>query len=550
HCNFGWGGSADGWYSLPSGLPQDLTIVSNGAMNIEGGEVPTDLYGWVNISEVSPIGTYITLEGDHYYETYVDEESGTFEIYAVFDGNYTATAILGDKFYYDQQEVYISPGSNFIQFDMINYEAITGTVTAPISPENCYIDIYQDGELKSSGVTDSEGNFSIPSVLPGDYIAFASTSGNYFDLQEVTISAENQSINFNLEEYPGNIPLSYSKDATGIWSLIPNYTISCGICLIGDGLADLEGDVISKVRFKAPIGHDDGELFAQLWKGNTLISEKEITDFSQGEWIESSFDHFLPIESGNLYYIGYKIFSANGDLIYHDDGPRVEGKGAFIKTGAWAELASSFDFNFCIEAVVISQNFGNISGDVNILGGNGNVQEVAVCTDDYKARPDSEGNYNLDVKPGTYNLNAYLSSYNSSEIIGIIVNNGDEIVDQDFNLTLVNTENSTISSLAILMENYPNPFNPETIISFSLTAKDAKNAKIEIYNMKGQKIKTFSNLQINKSSSNLQINKSSNQQIIWNGTDKNGKSVGSGIYFCKLNINGKNIAFKKMALIK
>ncbi|RLD54609.1 MAG: hypothetical protein DRJ01_17815 [Bacteroidetes bacterium] len=93
----------------------------------------------------------------------------------------------------------------------------------------------------------------------------------------------------------------------------------------------------------------------------------------------------------------------------------------------------------------------------------------------------------------------------------------------------------------VLYNNYPNLFNSETTITFSITAKDAKNAKIEIYNLKGQKVKTFSN---------LQINKSPNQQIIWNGTDKNNKPVSSGVYFYKLNVNGKTKAIKKCLLLK
>ncbi|MCF7793856.1 MAG: carboxypeptidase-like regulatory domain-containing protein, partial [Candidatus Cloacimonetes bacterium] len=50
---------------------------------------------------------------------------------------------------------------------------------------------------------------------------------------------------------------------------------------------------------------------------------------------------------------------------------------------------------------------------------------------------------------------------------------------------------------------FPNPFNPSTTISFNVT-QTSSFATIEIYNLKGQKIKTFPN---------LQINKSSNQQI-------------------------------------
>jgi len=88
--------------------------------------------------------------------------------------------------------------------------------------------------------------------------------------------------------------------------------------------------------------------------------------------------------------------------------------------------------------------------------------------------------------------------------------------------------------------NYPNPFNPSTIISFSLTAQDVKNAKLEIYNLKGQKVKTFTD---------FQITQSSNQQITWKGDDENGNSVASGIYLYKLKY-GSYTSTKKMILMK
>ena len=91
------------------------------------------------------------------------------------------------------------------------------------------------------------------------------------------------------------------------------------------------------------------------------------------------------------------------------------------------------------------------------------------------------------------------------------------------------------------LQNYPNPFNPSTTISFDSKGAESDNSIIEIYNLKGQKIKTFSN---------LQINKSPNQRIVWNGTDQSGNPVSSGIYFCKLKVNEKTVASNKMILMK
>jgi streptogramin lyase len=87
----------------------------------------------------------------------------------------------------------------------------------------------------------------------------------------------------------------------------------------------------------------------------------------------------------------------------------------------------------------------------------------------------------------------------------------------------------------ILLSNYPNPFNPSTTISF--TAEDAKNAEISIYNLKGQKVKQFSDIR-NQTS------------VIWNGTDKNNQPVSSGIYFYKLKAGKDFSETKRMLLLK
>jgi hypothetical protein len=105
---------------------------------------------------------------------------------------------------------------------------------------------------------------------------------------------------------------------------------------------------------------------------------------------------------------------------------------------------------------------------------------------------------------------------------------------------LVETEENEIVKPIYSLNIYPNPFNPSTTISFSLTVEDVKNAEIEIYNIKGQKVR-----RLKIGNSELKIG-----QVVWNGTDDSGKMVGSGIYFCRLKVNGKSKAVKKMVLVK
>lgn len=88
-----------------------------------------------------------------------------------------------------------------------------------------------------------------------------------------------------------------------------------------------------------------------------------------------------------------------------------------------------------------------------------------------------------------------------------------------------------------LVGNYPNPFNPETSISFSVS-KDS-NVSIDIFNIKGQKVRSLVN----------DTFKSGTHQVVWNGTDNNGKSVGSGMYFYRMN-NEDFTSTKRMLLMK
>ncbi len=108
----------------------------------------------------------------------------------------------------------------------------------------------------------------------------------------------------------------------------------------------------------------------------------------------------------------------------------------------------------------------------------------------------------------------------------------------EYEVTNVNDE-IIVSNESIILSNYPNPFNPVTTISFS-TTDITEEMELIIYNLKGQKVKSFL---IN------QLTNSPVQQVIWNGNDGSNKPVSSGIYFYKLRA-GKFEKVNKMILMK
>lgn len=84
---------------------------------------------------------------------------------------------------------------------------------------------------------------------------------------------------------------------------------------------------------------------------------------------------------------------------------------------------------------------------------------------------------------------------------------------------------------------YPNPFNPQLFIPFSLANKS--EVKIIIYNTRGQVVKDFV----------LGEKNAGNYRIEWDGTNNNGKAVPNGIY-CIRMIAGKDYYQTKAILMK
>ena len=88
-----------------------------------------------------------------------------------------------------------------------------------------------------------------------------------------------------------------------------------------------------------------------------------------------------------------------------------------------------------------------------------------------------------------------------------------------------------------LAQNFPNPFNPTTSISFALDRNAEVN--LSIYNMLGQKVRTLAEGSKNAGTHTLQ----------WNGLDDAGQNVSTGIYLYRLTSGSKSIT-KKMAFMK
>lgn len=105
-------------------------------------------------------------------------------------------------------------------------------------------------------------------------------------------------------------------------------------------------------------------------------------------------------------------------------------------------------------------------------------------------------------------------------------------------VVVVTNKSKTILPEAFsLSQNYPNPFNPETVIKYSLP-EDCQ-VELTLHNILGQKIKTLVN----------EYQSAGFKMVRWDGRDKEGNEVASGVYFYKITA-GRYVNVKKMAVLK
>ena len=106
---------------------------------------------------------------------------------------------------------------------------------------------------------------------------------------------------------------------------------------------------------------------------------------------------------------------------------------------------------------------------------------------------------------------------------------------------------------SILLQNYPNPFNPETWIPYQLATDSL--VMISIYNAKGNLIRL-----LHLGNQNAGIYMTKDKAAHWDGRDRAGEKVASGVYFYALQVEhqrnsdgygtGKFISTRKMVIAK
>ncbi len=104
--------------------------------------------------------------------------------------------------------------------------------------------------------------------------------------------------------------------------------------------------------------------------------------------------------------------------------------------------------------------------------------------------------------------------------------------------TKVGTKSHLMPEQFELRQNFPNPFNSNTVIQYSIP--HAGEVELAIFNLEGKLVRNFNRMEKYPGS----------HSIVWDGKNNEGSSLASGVYFYQLKFENVLIDTKKMGFMK
>jgi hypothetical protein len=455
-------------------------------------ETTSDGTNWNIVWEINPNGN-VGPELLQMDVTTPDVGSSTFQLAFVFDGNsYNIN-------YWYVDDVILGGGQS----------AQTGTVSGTVT-DIITVQPIVGADIAGMAVSGADGSYTFDIAI-GIY-DFTCTVNGYEDLTIEDVEVlESQTTTVDFDMNPMLPPENFTADIVTFNDVLLNW--------------EAPGSVLDE--------RNDNT------KNDQKLSER-LTENSVRK--EAAIDN-----TRNL--IGYKIYKDGAELIY------IEDPGILSYTDTGVEPGDR-------EYYVTAMYDGGESGSSNIVPVTITLpvpqnpeavtqgEDVLVTWDEPSYRAFShykvyrnlimiaddvvETSYlDTDVPNGTYTYNiraiysgGYQSALSEDAVIEHVQTNSNEV------LIPSNTE---------LIGIYPNPFNPETTVSYSLN--EDSRVSLFIYNIKGQKVRSLVNGEV----------QAGFHTVTWNGKNDNGENVSSGIYFSIFDAEGEEkdyTSVKKMILLK
>ncbi len=278
------------------------------------------------------------------------------------------------------------------------------------------------------------------------------------------------------------------------------------------------------LHFNIHFTSDDGEWLKYVYlyfPEEMNIDSNSISDFS--------------VTGGNS--LPFQSIAGNNMITWGNGSAYLE-NGDVASCSLTLSTLVLYEEDLVINYRLVGDNWGTgihqVEGEINLT--NEGPAITWIILSNYSGEIAAGDTTDIELQFNSGNLD--FGTYEATIVITDNAGNTNEIPLQ-LNVVQVSQNDDILPSDKPVLGNYPNPFNPTTTIYFTLN-NNLKNTKIQIYNLKGQKIKTLTDFTKDKN----------RYYTIWDGIDKNGKKTGSGIYFYRLINNDKTIKTKKMIMLK
>ncbi len=258
-------------------------------------------------------------------------------------------------------------------------------------------------------------------------------------------------------------------------------------------------------RLHFQIVHEDGSL---QWDGSLLIDDMDWYSEGRIEMIDDDFYAFYSTSDS----LRAACFNTEGEFLW--ETPLANAYRPEIATASTPDgILVAYDPDMYDTTGVFLQHVR--------VNGNAWNEPVIVC--------DESGGSHLQISqtPDSKYFISWLDNRNRAYLPYV----------QCFDYSTHEVDPVDVLAFSPSLSNYPNPFNPETTISYSIPQKG--RVKIEVFNVRGQKVTTLVN----------ESQEAGNHSVVWNGRDKSDKACSSGIYFYRLE-TGSHTKTRKMLLLQ
>ncbi len=389
-------------------------------------------------------------------------------------------------------------------------------------------EMYMHGDLRLEGnsehvvkaLVDSNGAYSVK-LHPGAYIAFARSAGysvEFFNQKADLLSADvirihkdTSGIQFSLAPLP---PVVLGGISGSVSDSVNDVPVPARVMAIRDGWRYLDPHPSARV-YVTDTDSTGAYSFSDLLPGTYVVMAVPLGDYAPSFYVSENVSIYRWNRAGKVVVNGNTVDNIN---IY------VRKLGPF------------------------NSGYTNINGTVSMTGPGASAGRSGVLVYAYRnneiagyAMTDVNGNYTISgLSPGYFLVFADKIGFN--ETTALEVNVGYDVTGSPTGATVNFTMNSTTMSVQpkgsvqpteySLSQNFPNPFNPSTSITYSVPA--AGNVSLKVYNIVGQEVATLVN----------GVHAAGEYRAAFNAS-----SLSSGVYFYRLEA-GSTAIVKKMMLLK